>query len=135
MEAKIRTMPDDSSTQSNPAVFRGTCNAAISNSSARDLIMSDCTTNVTFTTVPAEPSDFRRIPLGDIDLRHEIQLYKPSGVVYRQSGRRSIHSAKIDHRSVTVALYHGDGAEEEWRDDIMNYMSFRRVNPFHVPSC
>jgi hypothetical protein len=53
--------------------------------------------------------DFRRIPLGDIDLQHEIWMGDSSVVRSRR-----LHSAKIYRRksSVTVAMYQGSGAEE-----------------------
>ncbi|KAJ6537057.1 hypothetical protein B0H19DRAFT_1270721 [Mycena capillaripes] len=53
--------------------LRGTYNAAIVNHTSGDITLSGCTTNVTFMSAPVEPSDFRRIPLGDIDL-HKLQL-------------------------------------------------------------
>ncbi|KAJ7906399.1 hypothetical protein B0H13DRAFT_2506341 [Mycena leptocephala] len=78
--------------------------------------------NVTnnYTGAPVVPPDFRMIPMGDIDLLEEIHLNNETGVVY---------SAKIDGRKsgVTVALYQGDGAEEEWCQDIVNYMTVRCV--------
>jgi hypothetical protein len=56
------------------------------------------------------------IPLGDIDLQHEI-LDTVTGIVgsQRKSARvRRMYSARIDGRNtaVTVAMYLGDGAEE-----------------------
>jgi hypothetical protein len=55
------------------------------------------------------------IPLGDIDLQHEIG--SDFGTVDRRRehpGVRRVYSARVKGResSVTVAMYRGDGAEE-----------------------
>ncbi|KAJ7318368.1 hypothetical protein DFH08DRAFT_399081 [Mycena albidolilacea] len=80
---------------------------------------------------PTTP-DFRRIPLGDIDLQHEIHLDNTFGVVDRQRGRtrdvRRVYSAKTAGRNVTVAMYQGNTAEKEWRRDIAKYMAVRHPN-------
>jgi hypothetical protein len=57
-------------------------------------------------------SEFRRVPLGDIDLQREIRLDRDSGVVSAQT--RRYHSAKIDRgtSSVTVVMYQGEKAKE-----------------------
>ena len=64
-------------------------------------------------------TDFRMIPLGDIDLQHEIRLNKLEGsaVVGRRRERasvRRVYSARIDGRNAltAVAMYQGPGAEE-----------------------
>ncbi|KAF7365710.1 hypothetical protein MVEN_00444700 [Mycena venus] len=67
--------------------------------------------------VASVPSDFRMIPMGDIDLQREILLEKVSGGVDRrcESGWRTVrrvYSAKMNKVCVTVAMYQGDGAEE-----------------------
>ncbi|KAF7337011.1 hypothetical protein MVEN_02137700 [Mycena venus] len=131
MDDETSAVQEESSAQTIPGmVERSTYNAAISNTSSRDIIMSNCTTNVAFTTAAAEPSDLRRIPLGDIDLQHEIRLDNDSGVV----SLRRVHSAKIDRgRSiVTVAIYQGDGAKREWREAITKYMSVRHPNIIQI---
>jgi hypothetical protein len=63
--------------------------------------------------------DFRMIPLGDIDLQHELRLNKLEGSagVDRQrecASVRRVYSAKIDGRDAltTVAMYQGPGPEE-----------------------
>ncbi|KAJ7455146.1 hypothetical protein FB451DRAFT_1408020 [Mycena latifolia] len=82
---------------------------------------------------PTVPSDFRRIPLGDLDLRNEIRLGGESGVAYRlcrRSSVRRMYSARI-HGSkspMTVALYQGENAEEEWRQDLSQYLWLRHPN-------
>ncbi|KAJ7667219.1 hypothetical protein B0H17DRAFT_1089030 [Mycena rosella] len=89
-------------------------------------------TNNIHQAAPAVPSDFRMIPLGDMDLRNEIRFNRQTGVVGRQSPRgciRRMYSAKIEGRksAMTVKIYQGDEAEEvglhsippqEWRHDI-----------------
>jgi hypothetical protein len=64
-----------------------------------------------------EMTDFRMIPMGEIDLQHEIPVGNKSGLVYRrpQLGHtRRMYSANVEGRqsSKTVAIYQGDGAEE-----------------------
>ncbi|KAJ7221318.1 hypothetical protein GGX14DRAFT_388502 [Mycena pura] len=61
-------------------------------------------------------SGIRIIPLGDLDLRHEISLDR-RGVVshHRSRGRvRRMYSARLGSHPKTVAVYQGPGAEQEW---------------------
>ncbi|KAF7377105.1 hypothetical protein MSAN_00129500 [Mycena sanguinolenta] len=100
-------------------------------------VMGKTFTNITknYVAAPGLPSDFRMIPMGDIDLRREIRVDECTGVVNSQPRERAcvrrIHSAKaiIAGRKsrVTVAIYQGNGAEKEWRQDIAKYMSLRQV--------
>ncbi|KAJ6561625.1 hypothetical protein B0H19DRAFT_1068379 [Mycena capillaripes] len=74
------------------------------------------------------PSGVRMIRLEDIDLLSQLNLHNDSGVVGRQQERRGVrrvYSAKIVGRTtnMTMAIYQGDGAEEEWRQHIATYMS------------
>ncbi|KAJ6462928.1 hypothetical protein C8R45DRAFT_1220424 [Mycena sanguinolenta] len=94
-------------------------------------------TNHNHAAAPSLPSDFRMIPLGDIDLRHQIQIEERRGVVKYQphverACVRRVHSAKAiiaGRRSrVTVAVYQGTDAEEEWRQELAKYMSMRHPN-------
>ncbi|KAJ6452814.1 hypothetical protein C8R45DRAFT_638667 [Mycena sanguinolenta] len=93
-------------------------------------------TNYNYTPAPSLPPDFRMIPMGDIDLRHQIRVDEFTGVVntqpYKRACVRRMHSAtaRIDGRrtKVTVAFYQGNGAEEEWREDFAEYMSMRHPN-------
>ncbi|KAF7353248.1 hypothetical protein MSAN_01512600 [Mycena sanguinolenta] len=77
---------------------------------------------------PGKQTDFRTIRRGDLKLLKEVRLSTESGVVSRQSRGvdvRRIHHAEIrgDPGIVTVAVYQGDGAEEEWRKHIATYES------------
>ncbi|KAJ6462866.1 hypothetical protein C8R45DRAFT_1107939 [Mycena sanguinolenta] len=94
-------------------------------------VMGGTFTNVTknYAAVPSLPSDFRMIPMGDIDLRGEIRVDEHRGVAYSQRQRgcvRRMHSAeaRIDGQKsrVMVAMYQWDGAEEAWRRDIAKYI-------------
>ncbi|KAF8181360.1 hypothetical protein K438DRAFT_2169346 [Mycena galopus ATCC 62051] len=72
------------------------------------------------------------IPLGDIDLRQEIR-----NIVYRQHARsrvRRVYSAKVHGQKsgVTVAMYQGTGAEDEWQRDIVKYRTVRQPNIVQV---
>ncbi|KAJ7315781.1 hypothetical protein DFH08DRAFT_419741 [Mycena albidolilacea] len=94
-------------------------------------------TNITNHYAASVPSDFRVIPLGDIDLRREISVDRDTGVVVRQREGtcvRRIYSAKVEGRKsqVTVAIYQGNSAEEEWRRDIAKYMSIRHPNIIQI---
>ncbi|KAJ6462985.1 hypothetical protein C8R45DRAFT_1026643 [Mycena sanguinolenta] len=84
--------------------------------------------NKNYSTASAVPSGFRMIPLGDIDLQREIQLDMVSGVV----NRRKLHSAKLlgarEKSDITVAVYQGAGAKQQWRRDIARYMAVRHPN-------
>ncbi|KAJ6506065.1 hypothetical protein DFH09DRAFT_1438583 [Mycena vulgaris] len=86
---------------------------------------------------PPVPSDFRTIPIGDLDLRHETQLDGRYGVVNRWQGRNSVrwvypgrvHGSKA---KMTVVMYQGENAEEEWREDISRNSWLRYSHPSFV---
>ncbi|KAJ6555831.1 hypothetical protein B0H19DRAFT_136886 [Mycena capillaripes] len=100
-------------------------------SGAHNLTVSGQTlTNVTNYTTPVVPSDFRMIPLGDIDLQREISV-SSTGVVdrqYERQGVRRLYSARLGGQNTTVAIYQGPGAKEEWEQDIARYISVRHPN-------
>ncbi|KAJ6518114.1 hypothetical protein C8R47DRAFT_6689 [Mycena vitilis] len=80
-------------------------------------------TNIYRTRDP--PSDFRVIPLGDLDL-----LDRKKGrfeVVTGRTSARKLYTARIPalQSKVTAAVYEGDGAEEEWREAILRYLHLR----------
>ncbi|KAF7326725.1 hypothetical protein MSAN_02500500 [Mycena sanguinolenta] len=81
-------------------------------------------------TIASQPSDYLRLPLGSIDLRREIRLDAAAGVVSRNYGQSPVHrmySAQVECRStpMTVALYQGDGGEEEWRESVARHSRLR----------
>ncbi|KAJ6496179.1 hypothetical protein C8R45DRAFT_985154 [Mycena sanguinolenta] len=97
------------------------------------------TNNVTNRTSLANPLelDFRRIPLGDVDLRREIRVSSASCVVHRRRVRapaRRMYSGRLDGRNsdMTVALYQGVNAEQEWRQDLSRYSGLRHPNFFQI---
>ncbi|KAF7337261.1 hypothetical protein MSAN_02278600 [Mycena sanguinolenta] len=80
-----------------------------------------------------EPPEFQTIRLGDLRLVKEIRLSSQSGIVGRRSGGVSIpriyHAEiRLDPGTVTVAMYQGEGAEEEWRQHVAKYESIRHPN-------
>ncbi|KAF7353142.1 hypothetical protein MSAN_01501700 [Mycena sanguinolenta] len=80
-----------------------------------------------------EPSDFPTIRLGDLKLAKEVRINTQSGVVGRQNRgacARRIYHAEIRRNpgTVTVAMYQGEGAEEEWRQHVAKYESIRHPN-------
>ncbi|KAJ7232925.1 hypothetical protein C8J57DRAFT_1383051 [Mycena rebaudengoi] len=82
---------------------------------------------------PSLPSNFRMLPLGDIDLQKEIRVDNASGIIGRRRGQgfvRRMYSAKINGRksTMTVVLYQGDNAEDEWRDDTSKLSGLRHPN-------
>ncbi|KAJ6619647.1 hypothetical protein B0H10DRAFT_2025491 [Mycena sp. CBHHK59/15] len=86
-----------------------------------------------YQTSPSDHPDFRVIPLGDLNLLHPIGHQDGSAVVRRQGGRASVrrmYNARIRglQSSVTAAVYQGDGAEEEWREEISRYSNLRHPN-------
>ncbi|KAJ7168916.1 hypothetical protein C8R46DRAFT_1092863, partial [Mycena filopes] len=94
-------------------------------------------TNLTTNHVAASavPSDFRMIPLGDIDLQQQLSVESGSGVqvIGRTRERRCVrrvYSATIDGRgsNVTVAMYEGNRAEEDWLEDVEIYLALRHPN-------
>ncbi|KAJ7679557.1 hypothetical protein DFH06DRAFT_1316461 [Mycena polygramma] len=79
---------------------------------------------------PSVPPDFRKIPLGDLDLRDEIRLNGTTCTLDRYHNSRRLYAARI-HGSVsdrTVAVYQGENAEEIWERDVSRYSSFRHPN-------
>ncbi|KAJ6474909.1 hypothetical protein C8R45DRAFT_383382 [Mycena sanguinolenta] len=85
-------------------------------------------------TSEATPSDFLRLPLGSIDLRNEIRLDRLVGVVSDQRSVRRTHAARIagHHEPMTVALYQGDNAETEYRQDISRHSGLRHPHILQI---
>ncbi|KAF7353187.1 hypothetical protein MSAN_01506300 [Mycena sanguinolenta] len=80
-----------------------------------------------------EASGIQTIRLEDIKLTRTIRLDPHSDVVGCRSrgvGVRRIYHAEIrrDPGTVTVAMYQGDGAEDEWRQDVAKYELIRHPN-------
>ncbi|KAJ7104862.1 hypothetical protein C8R44DRAFT_807200 [Mycena epipterygia] len=78
------------------------------------------------------PSDFRTIPLGDLDLRNEIHLDE-CGVASRHHGvcaARRMYTTRIEGKQsdMTVAIYEGEHAEENWKCELSKYSGFRNPN-------
>ncbi|KAF7347162.1 hypothetical protein MVEN_01470700 [Mycena venus] len=135
LSEKCRLSLPESTAQSTRDTKGGTFNAAIINNSARDIIITGCTTtsNVTYIAAPAVPSDFRPIPLGDIDLRREICVSYNTGILCLGRQRACVprvYSARVQggESRLTVAMYQGHGAEEEWRSDVERHRSLRHPN-------
>ncbi|KAJ6485676.1 hypothetical protein C8R45DRAFT_279131 [Mycena sanguinolenta] len=93
----------------------------------------------TFTnnTISSPPADYLRISLGSIDLRNKIRLDEPAGVASRNHGRgavRRLYSAWVGchNKPMTVALYQGDHAEEEWRESVSIHASLRHPHILQI---
>ncbi|KAJ7673704.1 hypothetical protein DFH06DRAFT_1173065 [Mycena polygramma] len=85
-------------------------------------------------TSASERCDFRMFPLGDVDLQREIRLHNGTGTVSRREKlvKRRVYSAKLHGQNVTVAMYPGDGAEEEWQQHIAAYRALRHPNILQI---
>ncbi|KAJ6473678.1 hypothetical protein C8R45DRAFT_1011528 [Mycena sanguinolenta] len=99
---------------------------------SRHIVVAGGTFTSNNTIVTTAPTDFLRLPLGSIDLQNEIRL-DAAGVVSWQRSRgpvRRMYSAQVECRNkpMTVALYQGDHAEEEWRKDLSRHSPLR--HPF-----
>ncbi|KAJ7731709.1 hypothetical protein B0H14DRAFT_2998242 [Mycena olivaceomarginata] len=99
------------------------------------IFTSNITNNVYNPLMEEQPSGtFRTILLGDIKLMKEIRLNDESGVVRHRSREASIrrmYSAKLvggQTGPITVAMYQGGSAEEEWRQLIGKYEAIRHPN-------
>ncbi|KAJ6556379.1 hypothetical protein B0H19DRAFT_1377102 [Mycena capillaripes] len=107
-------------------------------SGAQNFVVTGQTlTNITnhYTAPPTLSLDFRRIPLGDIYLLDEVGSERGAHTIGRLRERvsvRRVYSARVEGRqsNAMVALYQGDGAEEEWRADITRYSWLR--HPYFV---
>ncbi|KAJ7027342.1 hypothetical protein C8F04DRAFT_1122644 [Mycena alexandri] len=93
-----------------------------------------------YVSAPEVPPDFRMIPMGDINLQRQIRMdelrVKNSDVLFPR-GRgcmRRMYSAKVEGRKsdMTVAVYEGETAEEEWRRDIAKYLAVRHPHILQV---
>ncbi|KAJ6482636.1 hypothetical protein C8R45DRAFT_1002068 [Mycena sanguinolenta] len=87
-------------------------------------------TFISHNTTETPPSDFLRIPLGNIDLRNEIRLDKAGDVVRSPrtpGGVRQMYSARVagHNEPMTVALYEGDHAAQEWRHSVSCHSGLR----------
>ncbi|KAJ7723923.1 hypothetical protein B0H16DRAFT_331112 [Mycena metata] len=109
---------------------------------AQNFVISggEFTSNVTHThsKKAVVSSDFRTIPMGDLDLLQEIQSDR-SRPTTREHERGTVtrlliaplskrtYSARINGRKsdMTVAVYQGQNAEEEWRRDVSKYSNVR----------
>ncbi|KAJ7619770.1 hypothetical protein DFH06DRAFT_1234957, partial [Mycena polygramma] len=89
--------------------------------------------NITY-AAPTEPSNYRTFPLGDLDLQRKIWLDNGTAVVsrHRRPSVRRVHSATLGGQSVTVAIYQGDGATEEWREYMQKHCLFRHPSLIQI---
>ncbi|KAF7353183.1 hypothetical protein MSAN_01505900 [Mycena sanguinolenta] len=94
-------------------------------------------TNNVYNPPPEQPSAFRTVLLGDINLIKEfkeMRSNRQSSVVGRQISRgtvRRVYKAKIEGREsghMTVTMYEGDGAEQAWNQDRAKYEAIRHPN-------
>ncbi|KAF7345753.1 hypothetical protein MVEN_01595600 [Mycena venus] len=90
-------------------------------------------TNNVYALPLEQPTAFRTILLGDINLLKELYLDGQSRIMGRKSrvGVRRMYSATLEGRDsklMTVAMYRGEGAEEQWREHIEKYEYIRHPN-------
>ncbi|KAF7364432.1 hypothetical protein MSAN_01104200 [Mycena sanguinolenta] len=93
----------------------------------------------TFNGLDATPPDFLRIPLGNINLQSEIRVDATTGAVWwhrdqKRTNVRRMYSARVvgHNEPMTVALYHGHNAEEEWKRDLSRYSRLRHPHILQI---
>ncbi|KAJ7635415.1 hypothetical protein FB45DRAFT_1026298 [Roridomyces roridus] len=88
-------------------------------------------TNINHPPSTEPPENFRRIPLGDIILNHEICGPTDTSRVVRLRKRRNyvrrMYSAEIVglQSPLTMAVITGPGAEEQWKNEVACYSNIR----------
>ncbi|KAJ7096870.1 hypothetical protein C8R44DRAFT_989149 [Mycena epipterygia] len=90
-----------------------------------------------YCTPTASGMEFRTIPLGDLNLQHEIRVASESNMVFREpiTGtvrklyRAGIAGGKLD---LTVAMYYGEQAEEKWLQESEKYSKIRHPNILQI---
>ncbi|KAF8137784.1 hypothetical protein K438DRAFT_1996711 [Mycena galopus ATCC 62051] len=67
--------------------------------------------------------DFRMLPLGDLDLLHEIRLEDGPGMITRQRLTGKLYHVRLDGRvsTMTAAVYEGDEGEQAWRRELQTF--------------
>ncbi|KAF8157342.1 hypothetical protein K438DRAFT_2026228 [Mycena galopus ATCC 62051] len=135
MDSKLHELPAFTSDSSfdDPEIVSSRCGSIFS--SSQNFVVAGGSFHVTNYATPP-PTDFRTIPLGDIYLREELGLDGGLCTVRRPCSVRRVYSARVvGLGNMTVAMYHGDGAEEqEWREDILRY-SWLRFYSADVINC
>ncbi|KAJ7767293.1 hypothetical protein B0H16DRAFT_1521575 [Mycena metata] len=74
-------------------------------------------------------------PLEDLDLQRELQVDVQGAINRRHRIKaRRVYSAQLHGQKsvMTVAMYQGDGAEEEWRSAISAYVTIRHPNIMQI---
>ncbi|KAJ7063807.1 hypothetical protein C8F01DRAFT_35766 [Mycena amicta] len=84
-------------------------------------------------SVGVPPADFRKIPLGDINLQRELRVDDQSVSVYRRREHGCVHrvySARVEGKKadMTVAIFQGENAEEQWSRTVLEHSSLRHPN-------
>ncbi|KAJ7050598.1 hypothetical protein C8F01DRAFT_1092255 [Mycena amicta] len=79
---------------------------------------------------PSVGADFRKIPLGDINLQRELRVDDQSVSVYRRREYGCVYrvySARVEGRraDMTVAIFQGKNAEEQWSRTVLEHSSLR----------
>ncbi|KAJ7609492.1 hypothetical protein FB45DRAFT_368108 [Roridomyces roridus] len=107
---------------------------------AKDVVINGGNfTNINHPPPPSDPGppNFRRIPLGDLILNHEIYSSTDPSVVRLRRPRnyvRKMYSAEIVglQSPTTVAVISGPGAEEQWQNEVARYSNIRHPNVLHL---
>ncbi|KAF8137788.1 hypothetical protein K438DRAFT_734325 [Mycena galopus ATCC 62051] len=79
---------------------------------------------------PTVRHDFRMIPLGDLDLLHEIRLEDGPGVITRRRSTGKIYHVHLDGRAstMTAVVYQGKEGEQAWCRELQTYSGIRHPN-------
>ncbi|KAF8158677.1 hypothetical protein K438DRAFT_1860956, partial [Mycena galopus ATCC 62051] len=87
------------------------------------------TSNVT-QVAPTVRHDFRMIPLGDLDLLHEIRLEDGPSMITRRRSTGKLYHVRLDGRvsPMTAVVYQGEEGEQAWRRALQTYSGIRHPN-------
>ncbi|KAF8146348.1 hypothetical protein K438DRAFT_1990884 [Mycena galopus ATCC 62051] len=79
---------------------------------------------------PTVRHDFRMVPLGDLDLLHEIRLEDGPGMITRRRSTGKLYHVRVDGRAstMTAAVYQGEEGEQAWRRELQTYSGIRHPN-------
>ncbi|KAJ7753013.1 hypothetical protein B0H16DRAFT_783683 [Mycena metata] len=81
-------------------------------------------------TPPERAPEFRSIPIGDLNLQHELDVSLVRRATRDPGSVRRVYSVRIHgySSSMTAAVYQGKNAEERWRQDVARYSWLRHPN-------
>ncbi|KAF8214566.1 hypothetical protein K438DRAFT_1926956 [Mycena galopus ATCC 62051] len=109
-----------------PHLMYGRCTGSFFTGAKHFVVAGGTFTNITHLA----PSNFRTIPMGDLDFRHEIHQNTGSRVARRcrdQNSVRRMYSVRVhgSNSAMTAVLYQGAHTEQQCRAEISKYSELR----------